>query len=139
MITAKKLYTMFFLGLFILMTGCTVAQSSDVLISPAEASTLIDKDTTVLVLDVRTLAEFKSEAGHLKNALLIPVGELENRIQELDEYKDRTIVVYCRSGHRSGIATGILLKSGFRIRDLQGGINHWKAENLPVVQESQQP
>lgn len=135
--TAQKYFILLVVSLIALMTGCTKAQSSDVLISPNEASTLIEKDSTVLLLDIRTLAEFKSEAGHIKNAILIPVGELESRIQELESAKDKTILVYCRSGHRSGIASDVLIKHGFKVRDIQGGINHWKAENLPVVVENQ--
>ncbi len=135
--TAQKYFIILIVNVIVLMTGCTKAQSSDVLISPNEASTLIEKDSTVLLLDVRTLAEFRSEAGHIKNAVLIPVGELENRIQELESVKDNTILVYCRSGHRSGIASDMLIKHGFKVRDLQGGINNWKAENLPVVVENQ--
>lgn len=135
--TTQKYFIILIVNVIALMTGCTKAQSSDVLISPYEASTLIEKDSTVLLLDVRTLAEFKSGAGHIKNAILIPVGELEDRMSELDSAKDKTILVYCRSGHRSGIASDLLIKHGFKIRDIQGGLNHWKAENLPVVVENQ--
>ncbi len=134
--TTQKYLTVLIVSVVVLMTGCTKAQSSDVLISPNEASTLIEKDSTVLLLDVRTLAEFNSEAGHIKNAILIPVGELEDRLPELESAKEKTILVYCRSGHRSGIASNILIKHGFKVRDLQGGINHWNAAKLPVVLEN---
>jgi rhodanese-related sulfurtransferase len=135
--TSKFLLFVIICVIFI-TAGSTKAQNPDVVISPAEANMLIEKDTTIVIVDVRTLAEFNSEAGHLKNAVLIPVGELESRMQELENVKDRTILVYCRSGHRSGIAAEILQKYGFKVRNLQGGINHWKAENLPIVQESTQ-
>jgi phage shock protein E len=132
----KKYSLLVAISLIALMTGCTKAQNTAVLISPADASTLIEKDTALVILDVRTPGEFNSGTGHLKNAILIPVGELENRLQELESAKDKTILVYCRSGHRSGIATDVLIKNGFKVRDLQGGINHWKSEDLPVVIEN---
>lgn len=134
----KKYSLLVAISLIALVSGCTKAQNNGVLISPADAGTLIEKDTALVILDVRTPGEFNSGTGHLKNAILIPVGELENRLQELEFAKDKTILVYCRSGHRSGIASEILLKNGYKIRDLQGGISHWKAEDLPVVQETPQ-
>jgi phage shock protein E len=63
-----------------------------------------------LVLDVRTLEEYN--AGHYPGATLIPVQVLNERIGELGA-PDRAVVVYCRTGRRSEIARGILLKHGF--------------------------
>jgi len=135
--TEQKYLKILIFSIIILMTGCTKAQNTDVLISPTDASTLMKKDTALVILDVRTLGEYNSEAGHIKNAILIPLGELENRMQELESAKEKTLLVYCRSGHRSGIASDILIKHGFKVRDLQGGINHWKLKNLPVIIEHQ--
>src|SRR5664279_447280 len=55
-----------------------------------------------LLLDVREPEEFS--AGHAPNAKLIPLGQLGSRLQEIMPYKDKPIVVMCRSGRRSGIA-----------------------------------
>ncbi|MCZ8157550.1 MAG: rhodanese-like domain-containing protein [Leptospira sp.] len=53
---------------------------------------------------------------------LIPVGELESRVAELSDQKENEILVYCRSGGRSGMATGILLNSGFKnVKNVAGG------------------
>ena len=75
-----------------------------------------------LLLDVRTDGEFS--AGHLTGAKHIPLHDLEHRAKkELD--KSRTIVVYCRSGARSGQAKKLLAGLGFeKIRDL-GGMSRW--------------
>lgn len=62
-------------------------------------------------LDVRTPAEFGD--GHVDGALLIPVDELEARIGELDALRDERIVLYCRTGRRSGIAMDLLRQHGF--------------------------
>jgi rhodanese-related sulfurtransferase len=123
--------------LFLLFAGSRGDQTN--LITPADAKKLVESDSSAVVLDVRTPAEFSGETGHLKNALLLPVQELEGRVGELDKFKSRTIIVYCRSGHRSTTATEILEKHGFKARNMQGGITRWKQENLPIVLEPAQP
>lgn len=84
-----------------------------------------------VVLDVREPSEY--ESGHVLNSKLIPLGKLKDRIGELEKYKDRSIVVLCRSGNRSGTACFILGKHGFsQAYNLAGGIQAWKSANLPV-------
>ena len=115
--------------------GCVYSQGAAYLITPSEASTLIKNDSTIVLLDVRTTAEFKSETGHLKNAVLIPVQELENRINELTKFKKNRMIVYCRTGHRSTTATELLIKYGYNVKNMTGGITQWNIEKLPVVTE----
>ena len=104
-------------------------------VSPEKAEVMIRTDTSVVVLDVRTTEEYKSETGHLGRAILIPVQELEGRIEELAPFRDRTIITYCRSGKRSSKAADILSARGFRVLNMEGGILKWDALNLPVVKE----
>lgn len=83
------------------------------------------------VLDVREQAEY--EAGHLLNAKLIPLTKLKERIGELEKYKDRPLVVVCRSGNRSSTACAILSKRGFnQAYNLAGGMMAWQKANLPT-------
>lgn len=85
-----------------------------------------------LVLDVRTPAEFKR--GHLKDARLIPVQELQKRVGELAAYKHKDILIYCATGNRSTVASKILIDQGFtRIVNMRHGIAQWYQEKLPVV------
>ena len=100
-----------------------------------EALKKIQKDASIVVLDVRTSEEFKSETGHLKNAILIPVQELEARAGELEAYKEKTIIAVCRSGNRSGRATAFLNGKGFHVLNLEGGMLKWNEGKLPVVNE----
>lgn len=65
-----------------------------------------------VVVDVRTAKEFA--AAHLEQALHIPVQELEARLHELSQSKERDIVVYCKSGQRSEYAKALLLHHGFK-------------------------
>lgn len=84
-----------------------------------------------LVLDVREQKEY--DEGHLLNAKLIPLGKLGERMGELEKYRERSILVICRSGQRSSHATAQLTKKGFaQVYNLSGGIIAWQKANLPV-------
>jgi rhodanese-related sulfurtransferase len=79
-----------------------------------------------LLLDVRTQAEY--DEGHINDPTLIPVTELESRLDEISEYKDKPVLVYCRSGNRSVTASNILIENGFsEVHNLLGGIGAWNA------------
>ncbi len=95
-----------------------------------EAVQLLNRDDTV-VLDVREDKEVSE--GMINGAKHIPLGQLSSRISELDKYKDKPILVYCRSGHRSGAACKQLTKAGFSdVSNLIGGIMSWESANLPI-------
>jgi len=84
-----------------------------------------------LVLDVREEDEYK--AGHVLNSTLIPLGKLKGRLGELEKYRDRAIVVVCRSGNRSATACVTLGKQGFtQAYNLSGGVNAWQKAKLPL-------
>ena len=94
------------------------------------ASDLMDSKPELVVLDVRTQEEYDDE--HIEGAILIPVQELEERIDELS--KDDELLVYCRTGNRSGSAVRILQGNGFqKIYHMSGGITAWKAAGYPTV------
>ena len=100
-------------------------------VSSKEAFELIG-NIQPLVLDVRTDAEFKS--GHLENALLIPVQQLQSRLKELSAYKNQDILIYCATGNRSTVASKILIDSGFkRIHNMRYGIYQWSRDTYPIV------
>jgi len=83
----------------------------------------------LVILDVRTQQEYDS--GHIPNVILIPVGELKDRLGELDETK--AILVYCKSGGRSAQASQLLGDNGFpEVYNLEGGIVAWQEAGLDV-------
>ncbi len=87
-----------------------------------------------LVLDVREDKEYT--AGHIPKAKHIPLGQLAGRLQEIEKFKDKPILVTCRSGHRSARACGMLKKAGFEtVYNQAGGILAWERANLPVTQK----
>lgn len=82
------------------------------------------------ILDVREPSEW--EQGHIPEAALIPLGELESRLSEIP--KDQEIVVVCRSGNRSATGRDILLQAGFnQVTSMAGGMNEWTGQGLPTV------
>jgi len=92
---------------------------------------MVNKENA-LVLDVRDKKEF--DAGHIVNAINIPQASLADRLDELNKYKERPVVVACRMGQHSGTAGTLLRKNGFtNVRRLTGGIAEWRNQNLPVV------
>ncbi len=84
----------------------------------------------VLFLDVRSENEYDHE-GHIEGARLIPLGVLEKNLDTLP--KGKRIVVYCRSGNRSISASRILAKHGFKVYNMDGGINAWRAEGFALL------
>jgi len=88
-------------------------------------------DCIDIIVDVRTVEEYN--AGHLKGALLIPVQELEDRLNKLPI--ELPIIVYSNNGDRSMTAANILLENGFKIVYDMGGISDWAAEGYPVIVE----
>jgi len=95
-----------------------------------QALGLINRQAGVLV-DVREPAEHPS--GRIPNAILLPLSGLKGRLAELEKFKNRPIVLYCRSGQRSSRAAVILRKHGFAsVHNLAGGILAWQAENMPM-------
>jgi rhodanese-related sulfurtransferase len=83
------------------------------------------------ILDVRELDEFK--AGHLLNAKPIPLGKLRDRVGELERYREKPVVVVCRSGQRSATACALLDKAGFaQVYNLSGGVTAWQKAGLPL-------
>ncbi|MGZ5581812.1 MAG: rhodanese-like domain-containing protein [Usitatibacter sp.] len=84
-----------------------------------------------LILDVREEKEFA--AGHLPRARNIPLKDLAGRVGEIAKFKDKPVIVTCKSGTRAGAACRLLHKAGFsNVHHLKGGITAWQQASLPV-------
>ena len=97
-------------------------------ISPADLCKYLSEHPETILLDVRTKNEFEGKGnpnyGVLRNALNIPIQELEKRTTEIDSLKDREIIVYCSHSHRSPQASYILTQQGFnKVINLDGGMS----------------
>lgn len=89
--------------------------------------------SNTIFLDVRTPEEFNGTApekfGAIKNAINIPVQELQKRMHELEAYKNKPIIVYCSHSHRSPRASYMLTQAGFtNITNMSGGMSVWKEQ-----------
>ncbi|MBI4808348.1 MAG: rhodanese-like domain-containing protein [Nitrosomonadales bacterium] len=95
------------------------------------AATQLINHKNALVLDVREQGEY--DAGHILNSKLISLGKLHERIGELEKYREKPILVVCRSGMRSASACALLGKQGFaQAYNLEGGVMAWQKASLPL-------
>ncbi|NRA21200.1 MAG: rhodanese-like domain-containing protein [Oceanospirillaceae bacterium] len=119
---------------FILALGMLLfseSKKSGASVTTTEAVQLINKQDAVL-LDIRTKKEW--ENGTITNAIHIPLVDLDKRIDELNKYKSKDLIVICNMGQTAGTATKKLMAAGFeKVVRLKGGIAEWKAQSLPLV------
>lgn len=120
--------------LMAMVQGCGVSSSDVVVkrITPEQAKVIIDGRKAILV-DVRTEAEH-TDRNIPGTEALIPLHELSLRIQELEPWKGKPLLLYCRSGNRTQQAAKLLQKHGFNdVTDLKGGIQEWISKGYPTA------
>ena len=104
------------------------------MVTPEEMQTILHSEDVQLI-DVRTPEEYSD--GHIENSQNIDFKSptFGEDILVLD--KSKPVIVYCKSGKRSGNSSKILMKAGFiKVYDLEGGILEWKEKGLEVVQDT---
>jgi rhodanese-related sulfurtransferase len=126
-LTLRKLL----LALLLLLAGAgSVLASIPQNLTASQARDLIEQDSQVFLLDVRTFPEYQQV--RMKDARLIPIDQLLRRIAELP--KDRPILVYCAVGSRSSQVVNYLAKNGYGpVYNLNGGIWAWQLRGYPVL------
>lgn len=125
--------------LVVMLAGCSGAATPDA--APIDVSKLpntVDAATVkalqgradVVVFDVREPSEYA--AGHIPDVTLIPMGQVPSRLNEIP--KDKTVILTCRSGNRSGQVADFLRQQGWtKVHNMQGGILSWEQAGYPVV------
>ena len=99
-------------------------------LTPAGAVQLMNTED-VVVVDVREPSE--TAGGKIAKAIQIPVGAIKKRIGELEKHKNKTLLVYCKTGARSGAACKELSQAGFeKVYSLNGGMLAWQDAHLPT-------
>lgn len=125
-----------FAGLLIALSLAACSPAPDATVADPSSDALmarIDAGDAPLILDVRTAAEYA--AGHIPGAVNIPHTEIAARMAELGD-SDREIVIHCKSGRRASIAGQQLAEAGYtRVVSLEGHMDGWEANGLPVVTE----
>ena len=111
------------------------ARSGGQAVGPTEAVRLMNQGA--LLLDVRSQAEF--EGGHILDARHVPQEQVAAQAADaLKRFKDKVVITCCESGMRSQAAARVLQAQGFtKVVNLRGGLQAWRAENLPLVKEGQ--
>jgi len=93
----------------------------------------IDGGDDILILDVRTAADYNGEQGHIANSVLIPLEQLEQRFDEINEYYEKTVVTICRTDRKSAEAAQMLTEKGFAdVHVLKMGMTDWIKNKYPV-------
>jgi rhodanese-related sulfurtransferase len=135
----KQLYLLLLLVFTLTLAACG-SQPAAIAIDKIDLSNLpveidvtttaaLQKQSDVLLIDVREPDEY--EAGHIPGITLIPMGEVPDRLSEIP--KDKTVIVTCRSGNRSGQITDFLREQGYeQVHNMQGGIVAWEKAGLPI-------
>jgi rhodanese-related sulfurtransferase len=85
-----------------------------------------------LIIDLRPQEAF--EAGHIGEARNVPAADLESQAESLKKWRDNTVITYCDSGMSGAGAARTLARLGFtKVFNLEGGLNAWVKDNLPVI------
>ena len=109
------------------MTACSDGGANSYeQITPQEAKAIMDTESDYVIIDARTTEEFGE--GHIESAIMIPEYEIADRAEKELPNKDALILVYCRSGRRSKIASEELVKLGYTNVKEFGGIIDWPYE-----------
>lgn len=94
-------------------------------ITAEELKERLGKGETPVILDVREDWEFQE--SNIAGAQNIPLGTLPQRVEELEDLKEKEVIVHCKSGARSASAKAYLQQQGFsNVRNLLGGIQGYK-------------
>jgi rhodanese-related sulfurtransferase len=102
-------------------------------LSAAQAVRLMNQGA--LVVDLRGKEAY--DAGHIGEARNVPVAELESQAESLRKWRDKNVITYCDSGPSGASGARTLMKLGFtKVFNLQGGLNAWVKDNLPLAKTS---
>jgi rhodanese-related sulfurtransferase len=89
-----------------------------------------------LIIDLRTKESY--DAGHIGDARNVPMAQLESQAESLKKWRDKNVITYCDSGTSGANGARVLMKLGFtKVFNLQGGLNAWLKDNLPLAKSPQ--
>jgi len=102
-------------------------------VGPGEATRMLNHDNAVIV-DMREDKDYRE--GHIVNAVHTPASN-SDAVQKLEKFRERPVIVYCRSGHSSAGFCGKLRKQGFTsVYNLAGGVLAWQKAGLPLNRDN---
>jgi rhodanese-related sulfurtransferase len=136
----KQFGMLLIVGVILILAACGSQPAAVVAVAKIDLSNLpvevdvataaaLQKQPDVVLIDVREQSEY--DAGHIPGVTLIPMADVATRLSEIPQ--DKTVIVTCRSGRRSGEITEYLRQQGYdKVHNMQGGILAWEQAGLPV-------
>lgn len=120
------------LTIAVLLTITTGSLSAKPLADMTPETILATQNDELLVLDVRSEREY--QRGHVPGAVHIPHKQLEQRLAELDQWRKKSVVVYCETGYRARIAASLLEERGFEeVFHLVGDMQDWRDSGREIA------
>lgn len=93
----------------------------------------LDAGDDILILDVRTPEDYNGEQGHIAGSTLLPLEQLEQRLDEISDYYEKTVVCICRTDRKSARAAQLLAEKGFAdVHVAKMGMTDWLKNKYPV-------
>ena len=117
----NKIKTFITAGFLFLSSFACAQQDQSNSVTMEQFKERLKNDKDIIVLDVRTPEE--TATGMIENAINIPVQVLEQRVDELEMYKDKEIFVICRTQNRAPIGASILTANGYKAKYVIGGMS----------------
>jgi rhodanese-related sulfurtransferase len=103
---------------------------------PTQVKSVLDHKEEALIIDVRTPEEYVGKLGHIPGAVLRPVQQIDDWAGEFDSYRDKKVIMVCRSGARSSVAADHFAKKGFAsVYTMTGGMKAWNQLSFPTEKD----
>jgi len=113
-------------------TACTAKQPAQVKLDVQQAVEKMNKSKKFIIVDVRTAKEYYD--GHVENAVLMPMQEMDTMAEKIQPNKKQTIFLYCRTGRRSNIVAQKLIESGYKsVYDIGGVMDKGFTDAFKIV------
>jgi len=129
----KSMLALALLGLVAFLPRLIGSVRKGAMLSITNLKQRIDANEDILLLDVRTAEDYNGEQGHIAGSMLLPLEQLEQRIDEISDYSEKTVVTICRTDRKSAKAAQLLAEKGFAdVHVAKMGMTDWIKNNYPV-------
>ena len=133
----KAMLALALLGLVAFLPRLIGSIRKGAMLNIANLKRRMDEGEDILLLDVRTTEDYDGEQGHIAGSTLLPLEELEQRIDEINDYYEKTVVTICRTDRKSAKAARLLAEKGFAdVHVAKMGMTDWIKNDYPVVKNS---
>ena len=129
----KAMLALALLGIVAFLPRIIGSLRKGAMLSIADLKQRMDAGEDILLLDVRTPEDYAGEQGHVAGATLLPLEQIEQRIEEISDYLEKPVITICRTDRKSAKAAQILAEKGFAdVHVAKMGMTDWIKNNYPV-------